>query len=51
MNEQKDKKEEEYEEIESKLIEEEHKDKKPIMPVSGRSVFEIKRIKENKKKD
>lgn len=40
---------EELEEIEEKLISEEEKSKKTEMPVSGKSVFEIQRIKKKHK--
>ena len=41
--------EEELEDIEEKLKREHEESKKPEMGVSGRSVFEIKRIKEKDK--
>lgn len=38
-------------EMEEELIKEDQKKRKAPMPVVGKSVFEIKRIKDNKKKD
>lgn len=42
-------KENELEEVEMRLLQENEKKKKIPMPVSGKGVFDIKRIKENKK--
>lgn len=43
-------KNEELEEIEEKLIREDQEAKKQEMPVSGKSVFDIKRIKDKDSK-
>lgn len=44
--------EEELEELEEKLLEEDEKEREEIMPVSGKSVFEIqKAMNQPKKKD
>jgi len=42
--------EDDLDEIEDKLLEEEYEDKKEEMAVSGRSVFEIQRLKQEEKK-
>lgn len=49
MNEENDQ-EHKLDEIEEKLIKEDEEKRKLQMPVAGRSVFEIKRIKDTKKK-
>ncbi|MFA4995982.1 MAG: hypothetical protein WC536_02450 [Patescibacteria group bacterium] len=51
MNDKDDQKHDNLDEIEEKLILEEQEKRKIPMSVSGRSVFEIKRIKDNNKKD
>lgn len=42
--------EDDLDEIEDKLLEQEYEDKKEEMAVSGRSVFEIQRLKQEEKK-
>lgn len=51
MNDEDNQKHDDLDEIEERLITEEREKRKIPMPVSGRGVFEIKRIKDNKKKD
>jgi len=50
MNEEDNEKHSDLDKIEEKLLREELEKRKTPMPVSGRGVFEIKRIKDNKKK-
>lgn len=45
-----DKKEDDLDQVQEKLIREDREKRKEEMPVSGRSVFEIKRIKEKDEK-
>lgn len=46
------KKEDEYDEIEEKLVQEaEEEERKEEMPVDGKSVFDIQKIKNQKSKD
>lgn len=51
MNDENCQKPNELDELEEKLVREENEKKKISMPISGKSVFEIKRIKDNNKKD
>lgn len=49
MNEEEQKKQDELDEIEEKLLEEEAREREQAMIVSGRSVFEIKKMKDKPK--
>lgn len=52
MTDEEQKKQDELDEIEEKLLEEEAREREQTMIVSGKSVFEIKRIKDEEiKKD
>jgi hypothetical protein len=48
MNDKNDQKNNELDRIEEDLLREEEKSKKSEMPVSGKSVFEIQRLKQEK---
>ena len=45
------KKDEEYDRIQEDLIQEDQEKEKEEMPVSGKSVFDLKRLKEKKSED